>query len=46
MSLSMSEETFLTSSYLYTCSLILINGSGAPINLKKNSIDFLVPFDL
>ena len=27
-------------------SLILINGSGAPKNLKKNSIEFLVPFDL
>ena len=25
---------------------ICINGSGAPKNFKKNSIDFLVPFDL
>ena len=30
----------------YTYSFILIIGSGAPKNLKKNSIDFLVPFDL
>ena len=45
MSLSKLKD-FGSDVTVYTCSLILIIGLGAPKNLRKNSIDERVPFDL